>query len=142
MKLADTNILLAAVNEDAPGHGVAREWLSASLSSSEPIGFAWLALIGFVRIATKASIFPHPLQPTEALGLVEEWLGRANATVLHPGERHAPILRELLERAGTGGNLTSDAHLAAIAIEHGAKLATFDSDFHRFEGLRLEYLRP
>ncbi len=141
MKLPDTNVLLAAVNRDAPGHRVAREWLATSLSGSETTGFAWLALIGFVRIATKAAIFANPLTPREALDLVEEWLARPSATVLHPGERHAAILRELIEPEGTAGNLTSDAHLAAIAIEHSVTLATFDADFHRFRGLRLDYLR-
>ena len=103
---------------------------------------AWLALISFVRIATKVSIFPRPLTPADALDLVEEWLARPNATVLHPGDRHATILREQLLPTGTAGNLTSDAHLAALAIEHGARLATFDADFHRFADLRLEFLRP
>lgn len=111
-----------------------------TLSASEPVGFAWLALLGFVRIATKAAVFPHPLGPAEALDLVDEWLSRPQAAVLHPGDRHASILRELVERAGAAGDLTSDAHLAAIAIEHGAKLVTFDTDFHRFHGLRLDYL--
>lgn len=142
MRLPDTNVLLAAVNEDAPGHRVAREWMTESLSGVEPTGFAWLALVGFVRIATKAPVFARPLSVSEALDLVDEWLARPNAAVLHPGERHAGILRELLTPAGTVGNLASDAHLAAIAIEHGAKLATFDSDFHRFAELRLEFLRP
>lgn len=83
---------------------------------------------------------PLTPQPAEALDLVDEWLARPQAAVLHPGDRHASILRELVERAGAAGDLTSDAHLAAIAIEHGAKLATFDTDFHRFHGLRLDYL--
>jgi toxin-antitoxin system PIN domain toxin len=142
VRLPDTNVLLAAVNEDAPGHPVARDWMNESLSDAEPTGFAWLALVGFVRIATKASIFASPLSAADALDVVEEWLARPNATVLHPGERHVAILRALLRPAATAGNLTSDAHLAAIAIEHRAKIATFDSDFHRFAELRLEYLRP
>jgi toxin-antitoxin system PIN domain toxin len=142
VRLPDTNVLLAAVNEDARGHRVARDWLAESLSGAEPTGFAWLALVGFVRLATKAAIFARPLSPSEALDLVDEWLARPNATALHPGERHPAILRDLLTSAGTAGNLTSDAHLAAIAIEHGAKFATFDSDFHRFAELRLDFLRP
>jgi uncharacterized protein len=141
VKLADTNVLLAAVNRDARGHETAAEWLATSLSGSEPTGFAWLALVGFVRITTKASIFPSPLTGSEALDFVDEWLARPNATVLHPGERHPAVLRSLLTAAGSAGNLVSDAHLAAIAIEHRARLATFDSDFHRFGDLRLEFLR-
>jgi uncharacterized protein len=142
MKLPDTNILLAAVNEDARGHRAARAWLTSSLSSVEPTGFAWLALVGFVRLATKRAIFARPLTTAKALDFVEEWLARPNATVLQPGARHPTLLRQLLSRAGTAGNLASDAHLAAIAIEHGATLASFDADFHRFRELRLEYLDP
>jgi uncharacterized protein len=142
VKVPDTNVLLAAVNADAPGHAGARDWLADALSGSEPIGFAWLVLVGFVRIATKASIFARPLSPGEALNLVDEWLARPNATVLNPGERHAGILRSLLEQVGTGGNLTSDAHVAALAIEHRASVATFDANFHRFGELRLDFLRP
>ena len=141
MRLPDTNVLLAAVNRDAPGHRVAGEWLGTSLSGAEPTGFAWLALIGFVRIATKAAVFARPLSGAQALDYVDEWLACPNAAVLHPGERHAPIVRTLLTAAGTAGNLASDAHLAAIAIEHGARLATFDSDFHRFADLNLDFLR-
>lgn len=141
MKLADTNVLLAAVNRDARGHETAATWLTGSLSGTESTGFAWVALIGFVRIATKTSVFANPLTESEALAFVDEWLVRPNATVLHPGGRHTSLLRELLTSAGAAGNLASDAHLAAIAIEHGAKLATFDSDFHRFADLRLEFLQ-
>jgi uncharacterized protein len=142
VKLPDTNVLLAAVNADAHGHDVARAWLTESLSGVEPTGFAWLALLGFVRIATKPALFARPLMPDHALDYVEQWLARPNATVLHPGARHGALLRGLLAAAGTAGNLTSDAHLAAIAIEHGATLASFDADFHRFRELRLEYLDP
>lgn len=140
MKLPDTNVLLDAVNEDAPRHNTARDWLSGALSDAEPVGFAWLGLLGFLRIATKRAIFPRPLEPVGALDLVDGWLARPQATVLHSSMRHASILRELVEGAGTAGDLTSDAHLAAIAIEHGARLATFDTDFYRFKGLRLDYL--
>jgi toxin-antitoxin system PIN domain toxin len=142
VKLPDTNVLLAAVNRDARGHETAAAWLTNSLSGSESIGFAWLALVGFVRIATKPSIFARALTESEAIEFVDEWLACPNATVLSPGERHCALLRRLLAAAGSAGNLVSDAHLAAIAIEHNARLATFDSDFHRFPDLRLEYLRP
>lgn len=140
MKLPDTNVLLDAVNEDASRHETARDWLNGALSSAEPVGFAWLGLLGFLRISTKPAIFPRPLKPAAALDLVEDWLTRPQSTVLHPSGRHPSILRELIEKAGTAGDLTSDAHLAAIAIEHGARLATFDTDFYRFKGLRLDYL--
>jgi uncharacterized protein len=77
---------------------------------------------------------PPPTHGT-AVGLVESWLAQPCVTVVHP-ERHAAVLRELLHPLGTAGNLTSDAHLAALAIEHGAQLCSCDSDFSRFSGLR------
>lgn len=140
MRLPDTNVLLHAVNEDSPRHETARDWIETALTGDETVGFAWLALLGFVRIATKEAIFPKPLSPTAALDLVDGWLSAGPATIASPGDNHASILRELIERAGTAGNLTSDAHLAAIAVERGARIATFDTDFHRFRGLRVDYL--
>ena len=140
MRLPDTNVLLYAVNEDSPGHETARDWLNQALSGVEAVGFAWQALLAFLRISTKRAIFPQPLTATVALDLVDDWLARPLAVILHPGEGHAAILRELLERAGTAGDLSSDAHLAALAIERGARIATFDTDFHRFRGLRVDYL--
>jgi uncharacterized protein len=140
VRLPDTNVLLHAVNEDSPRHETARDWIDEALSGTETVGLAWLALLGFLRIATKSAIFPRPLAPTTALDLVDDWLARPLTVVLHPGEAHNAILRELIDRAGTAGDLTSDAHLAAIAIERGARIATFDTDFHRFQGLRVDYL--
>ncbi|HYI99358.1 MAG TPA: type II toxin-antitoxin system VapC family toxin [Thermoleophilaceae bacterium] len=140
MRFPDTNVLLNAVNEDAPRHDVARDWLNGALSDTEAVGFAWLGLLGFLRIATKQAVFANPLTPVGALDLIDDWLARPQATLLHPSDRHLSVLRELTEKTGTAGDLTSDAHLAAIAIEHGARLATFDTDFYRFKGLRLDYL--
>jgi toxin-antitoxin system PIN domain toxin len=140
VKIPDTNVLLEAVNKDSRRHPTAHDWLTSALSGTDAVGFAWLGLLGFVRIVTKQSIFPRPLDPGAALGLVDEWLATPRATVANPGDRHLSILRELIEGAGTAGDLTSDAHLAAIAIERGATLATFDTDFYRFKGLRLDYL--
>ncbi|MDQ3768822.1 MAG: type II toxin-antitoxin system VapC family toxin [Actinomycetota bacterium] len=138
MKLPDVNVLLYAMNVDAPEHRRAREWLERALSGSEAVAFAWVVLSGFVRISTRA---PKPRSVAQAFDVVEEWLDRPNVEVVHPTRRHAPLLRGLIEQAGTAGNLTTDAHLAALAIEHGATLASFDGDLHRFAGLRLEYLR-
>lgn len=140
MRLPDSNVLLYAYTPEAPQHGTARAWLGGALSGSEPVGFAWGALLAFVRIGTKRSVFADPLRPEEALDLVDAWLAQPCATIVHPTRRHAALLRELLEGAGVAGDLTSDAHLAALAIEHGASLATFDADFHRFDSMELEYL--
>lgn len=138
MKLPDVNVLLYAMNVDAPEHRRAREWLERALSGSEAVAFAWVVLLGFVRISTRA---PKPRSVAQAFDVVEEWLDRPNVEVVHPTRRRAPLLRGLIEQAGAAGNLTIDAHLAALAIEHGATLASFDGDLHRFAGLRLEYLR-
>ena len=140
MRLLDTNVLLHAVNEDSPRHEIARDWLNEALSGVEAVGFAWLALLGFLRIVTKETIFPRPMTSSAALDLIDGWLARPLTAILDPGDGHAAIMRELIERAGTAGDLTSDAHLAAIAIERGARIATFDTDFHRFHGLRVDYL--
>jgi len=140
VRLPDSNILLYAYTPEAPQHKRAREWLAGALSGTEPVGFAWASLLAFVRIGTKRSVFADPLGPGEALDLVEAWLAQPCATIVHPTSRHAALIRELLLGAGVAGDLTSDAHLAALAIEHGATLATFDADFHRFHPMELEYL--
>ena len=106
------------------------------LSGTEQIGFAWAALLGFIRISTNHAAFDVPLSPTRAFEYVESWLAQPVATVVHPTHEHATILRRLLEPIGTAGNLTPDAHLAALAIEHGAELCSRDADFSRFDGLR------
>src|SRR5712692_4713824 len=135
MKILDANLLLYAVNEDAPQHARARVWLEEVLAGSETIGFAWVVLLAVVRLSTRPAVFPHPLRAEDAFDLVELWMTQPCSTVLEPGERHLRILRELIGALGTGGNLTSDAHLAALAIEHGAELCSCDSDFSRFPGL-------
>lgn len=142
MKVPDANVLLYASDAGSPLHREAAAWLGDALSGSEAVGFAWSALLALIRIATKQAIFAAPLTPGEALDRVEVWLAQPPATVIHPTRRHSELLRELLETAGTGGDLTTDAHLAALAIEHGAVLASFDGDFHRFRSLRFEYLQP
>lgn len=136
MKLVDANVLLQAVNSDASDHTRARTWLDTALSGGAEVGFAWLALIAFVRVSTRPGIFARPLTADEALGVVRAWLSAPNARVLHPTVRHVDVLTTLLRDAGTAGNLTSDAHLAAIALEHHAEIVTFDADFDRFPGLR------
>lgn len=136
MKLVDANVLLYAVDEGSPHHGVAKPWLEAELSGSETFAFAWAVLLAFLRLSTNPRVFESPLSGDEALDLVDSWLEQPNVTVLHPTDRHAQLLRELLTPLGTAANLVSDAHLAALAIEHGAELASGDSDFGRFAGLQ------
>lgn len=136
MRLVDANVLTYAVNEDAPLHARSRGWLDEALRGTEPIGFAWTVLLAFLRLTTRPGLFPRPLTTDEATGVIEAWLGRPMAVVVEPSPRHLPLLRGLLAGTGTAANLVGDAHLAALALEHGAVICSFDADFSRFEGVR------
>jgi toxin-antitoxin system PIN domain toxin len=134
--IVDANILLYAVDRASIHHERSRKWLDSSLGGAEAVGLAWIALLAFIRIGTNPSIFPNPMTADEATGQVETWVGAPAAVVVQPTSRHAGLLRGLLRDTGTAGNLTTDAHLAALALEHGAELASYDRDFARFPGLR------
>jgi hypothetical protein len=136
VKLVDVNLLLYALDSSSPRHDAAYRWVQETLSDSETVAFAWVVLLAFLRLATNPAVFERPLSFEEAAEHVDRWLARPCATVIEPTERHLARLRQLLEPLGTVGNLTSDAHLAALAIEHGAVLYSCDSDFARFSGLR------
>ena len=136
MKILDVNLLIYAVNRDAPLHAKARLWLEKSLAEGEPVGFSWLVILAFVRITTRSGLLRKSLSPDRAFDLVEEWLDQPPARIVQPGQRHFSILRGLLRPLGTAGNLTSDAHLAALAIEQNAQIYSCDNDFARFPGLR------
>jgi toxin-antitoxin system PIN domain toxin len=136
VKLVDANVLLYAVNEDAPQHRPSLGWLDANLGGRETVGFAWTVLLAFLRLATNPALFPTPLSPDQAFDVVELWLGRPAAVVLEPTARHLAVLRGLLAQLGTAANLVPDAHLAALAVEHDAELVSFDADFSRFNGVR------
>ena len=137
MKLVDTSVLVYAVDDTSAHHEVARTWLEHALSGTETIGFAWNALLGFVRLTTNARVFASPLTVDEAFDRVEAWLAQPCAAVLAPTKRHTAVLRDLLAPLGTAGNLTSDAHLAALAIEHGGQICSTDRDFERFPGIEV-----
>jgi toxin-antitoxin system PIN domain toxin len=136
VKVPDVNLLLYALDETSPHHALARKWLEQVLSGTEPAGFAWPVLLAFLRLSTRAQLFINPLRPAEAFDVVDGWLSQPCALVLHPTDRHLAILRGLVEPLGTAGNITSDAHLAALAIEHGGEVCSADVDFARFRGLR------
>lgn len=139
MKLVDTNVLVYAVAQDAPHHERSRAWLVASLNGAETVLLPWLSLIGFVRIVTNPRINGSPLSIDRALGIVASWLTLPPVITPEPDLRHPQRLLELLSAAGgSGGNLVNDAHLAALAVQHGATVVTFDNDFGRFPGVRWE----
>ena len=136
MKLPDANILLYAYDEASPYHERARPWLESVLSGNETVGLSWSVLLAFVRLSTRARVFVNPLEPDHAFNIVERWLDQPNAAIVNPTNRHFAILRGLIEPLGTAGNITTDAHLAALAIEHGGEVCSADRDFQRFTGLR------
>lgn len=136
MKLVDANVLLYSVNEDAVHHVASRQWLDDALSGAAPVGFDWVALLAFVRIATHRAIFTNPMSHDDAMAQVRDWLASPSAQVLSPTARHTDVLDSLLRQVNVGGNLVNDAHLAALAIEHTADLVSFDRDFDRFPGVR------
>ena len=141
MKMPDVNVLVYAINPDAIQHAAARRWLETAYMEPAGVGFTWAALAGFLRVSTLRGVLATRLSVEDALRFVDEWLSHPRARIIAPTDRHAPLLARLLIGAGRGGNLVSDAHLAAIAIEHGAVLGTFDRDFERFAGLRMDLLQ-
>lgn len=136
MILVDVNLLLNAYNRDFPDHGVTRAWWEGVVNGQEPIGLAWVTILGFIRIMTNPRAMPNPMTVGEAVSSVESWLEFPTVDLIEPGPRHPEILFRLLRQVGVAGNLTTDAHLAALAIEYQARLASTDADFARFAGLR------
>jgi toxin-antitoxin system PIN domain toxin len=136
MRIVDANVLLYAVNTSAEHHDVSRRWLDGALSGSDIVGFAWVPLLAFARLATKHGLFPSPLHPDDAMAQLRDWCTAPNATIVQPTARHADIFSGLIAHVGAGGNLINDAHLAALAIEHRGSVVTYDSDFGRFHGVR------
>lgn len=136
MILPDLNLLVYAYTAQAPLHARARRWWEALLSGDEPVALPWAVSVGFVRLMTHPSAMTKPMRPERALDAVVAWHERSHVQALEPGPRHLAILRALLTDLGVAGNLTTDAHLAALAIEHGCQLHSNDADFGRFSGLR------
>jgi toxin-antitoxin system PIN domain toxin len=136
MVVVDANVLLYAVDRASANHERSRSWLDTSLAGREAVGLAWIALLAFIRIGTSASILPTPMTTDEATDQVQKWLEAPAAVVAQPTPRHASLLRGLLRDTGTAGNLTTDAHLAALALEHGADIVSYDRDFARFPGVK------
>ena len=135
MIIPDVNLLLYANFSSAPEHAAARRWLEHCLNGAEPIGIASPAIFGFIRLATNRRVFQRPLAIDDALARVQAWLARPHVSMLLPGPGHLAIAFALLRESGTGGNLTTDVQLAALAIEHKAQLHSHDADFARFPGL-------
>lgn len=132
MIVLDTNVLIYSVHTGSSQHERTARWLDRVLDEPQVLGLPWVAALGFIRISTNARIFPEPLTVDEAMTVLDAWHAHPAVTVPQPSTRHLSVLSGLLREAGTAGNLTTDAHIAALAIEHGASVATFDRDLARF----------
>lgn len=136
MVLPDINLLVFAYNEAAPAHRAARAWWEALMVGREPGGVPWAVVFGFVRLVTHPAVFETPLPPSAAVERVRPWFTRDHVLTLDPGPRHLQIVDQLFAATGVGGSLTTNTHLAALAIEHQCELHSHDADFGRFPGLR------
>jgi toxin-antitoxin system PIN domain toxin len=138
--LVDVNLLLYATNVSAGQHQVAREWLDRQIVETPRVGLPWATLLGFLRLATNARVITRPLTMAAAWQQVSQWLACEPTWIPLPTERHGEVLGRLLAEPGIYGNLVPDAHLAALAIEHGLTLCSTDGDFARFP--ELKWLNP
>ena len=136
MIVPDVNVILYATFRESPDHERAQAWWTGLLSGSATVGLSMLTIFGFIRLSTNLRIMQSALPVEDAVSRVESWLSRPQVEMVHPGPRHLQIAFDLLREAGTGANLTTDAQLAALAIEHQAELHSADTDFARFPGLR------
>lgn len=138
MILVDANLLLYAANHSAPEHAAARAWLDARLGSTARVGLPWPSLLAFVRLASNPLVMRQPVSVAAAWRQADQWLGSPVAWVPLPTERHAAILHGLCDADWMTSRLVPDAHLAALAIEHGLTLCSTDGDFARFAGVTWE----
>lgn len=136
MIVPDINLLVYTYNSDAPRHAHARAWWEGLLNGRDPVGIPWAVSLGFVRLMTNPAVLVTPVAPGVAISFVRSWLDRAHVEVVNPGPRHLEILAHLFDAVGAGSNLTTDTHLAAIAIEYQGEVHSNDADFARFPGLR------
>jgi uncharacterized protein len=137
MMLIDANLLLYAYDESCDAHIPACLWLEQQFAGQELVGLSWQSITAFIRISTNPRAYVSPFTIQEAVNIVSEWLSHETLTILTPTSRHWEIFRLLLEEGQASGPLSMDAHMAALAIEHGATLCTTDRDFSRFSGLRV-----
>jgi toxin-antitoxin system PIN domain toxin len=134
--LVDANLLLHAVDATSEHHAPAKRWWDTTLSGPEPVCLCWTVLNAFLRISTNSRVYDRPLSTKEALDYVRQWLGRPNVRIVHATSNHFERFSELMKIAKVSGNLVTDTHLAALALEHGCTLCSTDADFSRFKGLR------
>ena len=136
MILVDANLLIYAVNQDLPQHKLARAWWEQVLSGAVRVGIPWVSVMAFLRICTNPRMFSSPLSPEAAIAYIDEWLDQPPVQLVAAGAGHWVILRNLLLQTGMAANLTTDAHIAALALEQGYGVYSADNDFQRFPGLK------
>lgn len=136
MILVDANLLIYAVNQDLPQHKQARSWWEQVLSGTATVGIPWVSILAFLRICSSPRVFSRPLSPEAAIAYIDEWLNQPPVQLVAPGTGHWTILRNLLLQTGMAANLTTDAHIAALALEQGYGVYSADNDFQRFPGLK------
>jgi uncharacterized protein len=139
----DINLLVYAHNDQAREHEAAKCWWEDCLNGSIFIGLPWVVVAGFIRLMTHPRVLQKPMPACEATSHVRKWMAQTPVRILEPGNKFSGIYLGQLEDLGTAGNLTTDAWLAALAMEHQAELHSADADFSRFQGLRWKNpLRP
>ncbi len=136
MIVPDANLLLYAYNDGAPLHVPARRWWEGMLNGSERVGIPWIVVAAFVRLMTQPPLLEYPYSPDQAIDAVESWFDLPHVSPVNPGPEHLALMRRALAAAGVGGNLVTDAHIAALAMEYQAEVHSNDADFSRFPGLR------
>ena len=136
MILVDANILLYAEDSLSEHHEAARTWWDEQLSGSEPVALCWPVLTAFIRIGTNARLHQRPLTLKEAIDRVQSWLDQPCVRLIQSSDQHWPLFQQMLRAGNATANLVSDAHLAALALEHNCALYTTDADFARFRGLK------
>jgi uncharacterized protein len=136
MILVDVNLLLYAEDKSSEFHAAASTWWDDQLSGTEPVCLCWPVINAFIRIGTSPRVSRHPLTLTEATTRVQSWLDQPCVRIIQPTENHWKIFQQMLRVGNATANLVSDAHLAALAVEHNCVLESNDTDFARFRGLK------
>jgi uncharacterized protein len=134
--LVDVNLLIYSWDLGSPHHEATRSWLDTKLNETPRVALPWESTLGFIRVVTNPRIYERPETISRAWRQVEEWLSCRNVWIPHASDEHEVVLGALLRNLGGGSTLIPDAHLAALAIEHGLILCSSDGDFARFAGLR------
>jgi hypothetical protein len=138
MRLIDTNLLVYSFAVSMPQHERARDWLDKTIRGIPRVGIPWPSILAFVRLVSNPRVFEHPVTITSAWEQAAAWLECESVWIPQPTDRHAEVLSEVLAQPGLAPNHIPDAHLPALALEHGLMVSTTDSDFRRFEGIAVE----